>query len=145
MDFPQEGQKVKVHYTGTLNDGTTFDSSRERQPLEFQIGAGQIIPGFEKAVKTLEVGGTAEINIPSDEAYGERRDELVMDLEKSKIPAEILENTAVGSQLELKQDNGQNIPVVVTKVEEESITIDANHPLAGKELNFEIELLEINN
>lgn len=141
MATVQEGSIVKVHYTGKLSDGSIFDSSVQRDPLEVTLGQGKLIPGFEKAVIGMEVGDKTTADIPADEAYGARRDDLEMDIEKSQLPEEI--EPEVGMQLQLNQPNGQPVPVQITKVEEESITIDANHPLAGKDLSFEIELVEI--
>lgn len=141
MATVQEGSIVKVHYTGKLSDGSIFDSSVQRDPLEVTLGQGKLIPGFEKAVIGMEVGDKTTTDIPADEAYGARRDDLEMDIEKSQLPEEI--DPEVGMQLQLNQPNGQPVPVQITKVEEESITIDANHPLAGKDLSFEIELVEI--
>ncbi|MGM0506122.1 MAG: FKBP-type peptidyl-prolyl cis-trans isomerase [Bacteroidota bacterium] len=141
MSKVKEGDTVKVHYTGTLNDGSVFDSSEEREPLEFKLGEGQLIPGFEKAVTGMEKGDSVEVTIPSDEAYGETRDDLVISVPKSDMPDEI--EPAVGMQLQVNQPDGQPIPVRVTAVEEENIQLDANHPLAGEDLTFKIDLIEI--
>ncbi|MFH5831892.1 peptidylprolyl isomerase [Halalkalibaculum sp. DA3122] len=142
MSKVKEGDKVKVHYTGTLEDGTVFDSSREREPLEFTLGEGQLIPGFEKAVIGMAEGDSTSVDIPSDEAYGERRDDLEIEVTKEELPDEV--DPEVGIQLQVKQnENGRSIPVTITKVEENQVTLDANHPLAGKDLKFDIELVEI--
>lgn len=137
----KEGDKVKVHYTGTLVDGTVFDSSREREPLEFEVGAGSIIPGFEKAVLELTPGDSTKVDIPSAEAYGEVRDDMVVSVEREKLPADI--DPEVGMQLQLQQPDGNAMPVVVSDLNDTHITLDANHPLAGRDLSFEIELVEI--
>lgn len=137
----ENGQKVKIHYTGTLDDGSQFDSSAGREPLEFEVGAGMVIPGFENGVKDMAVGEKKTIHIPAAEAYGERREEMVMDFERSTLP-EGLEPEA-GMRLSMQGPQGQPVPVIVTAVTESSITIDANHQLAGQDLNFELELIEI--
>jgi len=136
-----DGDTVKVHYKGTLEDGTVFDTSRGREPLEFTLGGGTIIPGFEEAVKGMQVGQTKTVTIPAEEAYGPHRDELVMVIERDKLPEGL--NPAIGQQLQMQQADGRTAVVVVTDVSETTITIDANHPLAGKDLTFEIELVEI--
>ncbi len=135
------GDTVRVHYTGRLDDGTVFDSSREREPLEFTVGTGQVISGFERAVEGMEVGEAREARIEADDAYGERRDDLVLDLPKEQVPEDM--EIAPGMRLELRQPDGQAVPVTVAEVGEESVTLDANHPLAGQPLTFELELVEI--
>lgn len=139
----KEGDTVKVHYTGKLTDeGSVFDSSREREPLEFTLGQGQLIPGFEKAVIGMEEGDNTTINIPSDEAYGERREDLELEVSKSDLPDNV--DPQVGMQLQMQQkQNGQAIPVQITAVKDDYVTLDANHPLAGKDLTFDIELVEL--
>jgi peptidylprolyl isomerase len=132
---------VKVHYTGTLDDGNTFDSSRGREPLEFTMGQGQLIPGFEKAIEGLKVGDNTQVRIPADQAYGEAREDMVVDVEKERFPADI--TPEIGMQLQLNQPNGQPMPVTVKAVSETHVTLDANHPLAGQALNFDIEIVEI--
>jgi peptidylprolyl isomerase len=138
----KEGDTVKVHYTGKLTeDGTVFDSSREREPLEFTLGDGQLIPGFEKAVVGLEEGDSTTIELDSEDAYGERREDLELEVSKSDLPDNI--DPQVGMQLQMQQqENDQAIPVQITNVEEEFVKLDANHPLAGKDLTFDIELIE---
>ncbi len=133
---------VKVHYKGTLSSGEVFDSSEGRDPLEFKLGAGQIIPGFEKGVMGMEANESKTINIPVAEAYGERREELVQEVPKTQLPQEI--KPEVGMQLTSQSPDGQQIPLVVTEVKDESILVDANHPLAGQDLTFEITLVEVN-
>jgi len=137
----ENGQKVKIHYTGTLGDGTQFDSSAGRDPLEFEMGAGMVIPGFETGVKDMAVGEKKTIHIPAAEAYGEKREEMVMEFERSKLPEEL--DPAVGMGLQMQGPQGQPIPVQITAVGEETITLDANHPLAGQDLNFELELVAL--
>jgi len=142
MSEAKKGDKVKVHYTGKLTDGSVFDSSVDREPLEFELGAGMMIAGFDSAVTGMKIGDKKTANISSDEAYGEKNDEMIVEVPKSQLPEDL--KPEVGQQLGMQQPNGQNIPVVVTSVGEEKIEIDANHPLAGKDLVFEIELVEIN-
>lgn len=144
MSKVKDGDTVKVHYTGKLEDGSVFDTSREREePLEFTLGEGQLIPGFEKAVEGMEIGDSTTVDIASDDAYGERRDDLEIEVPKSELPDNI--EPEVGMQLQMQQQNGQAIPVQIIDVAEEQVTLDANHPLAGKNLTFDIELVEINN
>ena len=137
----ENGQKVKIHYTGTLDDGNQFDSSVGRAPLEFEMGAGMVIPGFENGVKDMAVGEKKTIHIPAAEAYGERREELVMQFERTQLPEGL--DPQVGMGLQMQGPQGQPVHVIITAVEEASITIDANHQLAGKNLNFELELIEV--
>lgn len=137
----ENGKTVKIHYTGTLDDGTKFDSSAGRDPLEFEMGAGMVIPGFEKGVADMEVGEKKTIHIPADEAYGERREDLVLQFERSQLPEGL--EPEVGMGLQMQGPQGQPVPVTVTEVKEESITIDANHQLAGQNLNFELELVAV--
>jgi|SRR5690625_975886 len=141
MAEAKSGDKVKVHYTGKLKDGTVFDSSREREPLEFEIGSGNMIAGFDAAVNGMKVGESKTANIPCAEGYGEKNPEMVFTVPKDQLPPEI--KPEEGQQLSMQHPSGQTIPVVVTKVEEEEIEIDANHPLAGQDLVFEIELMSI--
>ncbi len=143
MSKVKDGDTVKVHYTGTLtDDGTVFDSSREREPLEFTLGEGQLIPGFEKAVIGLEEGDDTTVELDSEDAYGQRREDLELEVSKSDLPDNI--DPQVGMQLQMQQqEDGQAIPVQITAVEDEYVQLDANHPLAGKDLTFEIELIEL--
>ncbi len=136
-----DGDTVRVHYTGTLEDGTTFDTSVGREPLEFTLGEGQMIPGFEKAVYGLQVGKSKTVTIPAEEAYGPHRDDLVIVVEREQLPADL--DPKVDQQLQMQQADGRTAVVIVTDVSEATITVDANHPLAGKDLTFEIELVEI--
>lgn len=137
----QTGDSVKVHYTGRLEDGTVFDSSEGREPLGFTLGSGQVIPGFEEAVVGLEPGGSRTTTIPPEEAYGTVRDDLIIEVERSQVPPDL--DPEVGQQLQLTLADGQAVPVVITKVGDEALTLDANHPLAGKTLVFDIELVEV--
>lgn len=133
--------KVKVHYKGTLSNGVVFDSSEGKDPLEFTLGTGQIIPGFENGIIGMEVEESKTINVPAAEAYGEPKEELIQEVPKAQLPEEI--KPEVGMQLMSQAPNGQQIPLVITEVKEESIIIDANHPLAGKDLTFEVTLVSI--
>lgn len=142
MSKVKDGDTVKVHYTGSLEDGSVFDSSENKEPLEFTLGSGQIIPGFEKAVEGMGEGDTTKVTIPSDEAYGEVRDDLVIAVSKDNLPEDV--TPEVGMQLQLNQPDGQAVPVRITNIKEEEVTLDANHPLAGKDLVFEIEVVEVN-
>lgn len=141
MSTIKDGDTVSVHYTGTLASGEVFDSSVERDPLKFTLGKGQLIPGFEQAIMGLSVGEKATTNIPSLEAYGEHNPEMVIGVPVNQLPPEL--DAQVGMQLQLNQPDGQAIPVQITQIEGETVTIDANHPLAGKDLNFDIEVVEI--
>lgn len=141
MSKVQKGDKVKVHYTGKLNDGQVFDSSEGREPLEFTIGNGMLIQGFETGVVGMEVGDTKTVKITPEEGYGERNDELVAVVPRSNIPPDV--DVSVGQMLQVQQPNNQTVNVVVTDVSDENVTLDANHPLAGKELTFDIEVVEI--
>ncbi len=137
----KEGDTVKVHYTGKLTDGTTFDTSTEREPLEFTIGDNQIISGFEQAVLGMSPGDTKTVTIPSDDAYGPRFDELEQTIDRSNIPEGI--PLQVGIQLQAVGPDNQPIILTVTDVMDDTVKVDANHPLAGKDLMFDIELVAI--
>jgi peptidylprolyl isomerase len=141
MSQAAKGDKVKVHYTGTLDDGTVFDSSREREPLEFVIGSGTLIPGFENGVLGMEVGETKTIDIPAADAYGERKDGLLASLERSEVPDNI--EPKVGMFVEMELKDGNNARARIAKVDEQAIVLDFNHPLAGQDLSFEVELLAV--
>ncbi|MDD4873449.1 MAG: peptidylprolyl isomerase [Dehalococcoidales bacterium] len=138
----KDGSRVKVHYTGKLCDGSVFDSSLEREPLEFTIGEGKVIPGFEDAIKSMEVGETKTVIIPADQAYGQKREELILVIEKEKMPTNL--NPKVGDKLQVRQQSGAPVLVTITEIGEKSITLDANHFLSGKDLTFELNLLEEN-
>lgn len=141
MTMAKSGDNVQVHYTGTLEDGTQFDSSKGREPLAFTLGSGQVIAGFDAAVSGMEVGETKMVRIPADEAYGQRRDDLSLTVDREQIPAEI--ELQIGMQLQMQQPNGQPVAVTVTEISDADVTLDANHPLAGEDLNFELELVAI--
>lgn len=135
------GDTVTVHYTGRLEDGTVFDSSANREPLQFTLGQGDLIPGFEQAVLGMAPGESKTETIPFDRAYGPYREEMVIEVDRQQLPTEI--EPAVGQQLQVREESGAVIPVVITDVTDESITLDANHPLAGEELTFDIQLVDI--
>ena len=150
MATPNEGDSVNVHYTGKLEeDGTVFDTSRpsdegqDANPLNFTLGEQTVIPGFEQTVGDMEPGEERSVTLSPEQAYGPRRDDLVQQVERDELPDDI--EARVGQQLQLRMQNGQTVPVVITEVDEESeqITIDANHPLAGKTLVFDIELVSV--
>jgi len=137
----KEGDTVKVHYTGKLDDGTVFDTSDERAPLEFTIGSGQIIHGFEQAVVGMEPGETKTATIPPEEAYGPRRDDMTLTVEREQFPEEI--EPEPGQQLQVRQPDGRGAIVTVSEVSGSTVTLDANHPLAGQLLTFDIRLVDI--
>jgi len=141
MTEVKSGDKVQIHYKGSLTDGTVFDSSEGRDPLEFTVGSGQIIPGLDEALPGMAVGDKKVVNIPADKAYGEHDPQGVMEVPRGEIPAEI--PLEVGVQLEMRNPQGQGMPVTVTVVTEEIVTLDANHFLAGKELIFDFEIVSI--
>lgn len=141
MQAVKNGDTVRVHYHGRLENGTTFDSSEGRDPLEFQVGAGMVIKGFDNGVMDMTVGEKRTLNIPVEEAYGPKNDELIMDFPKENIPADL--NPQVGMELQMSNPQGQVFPVKVAAIGSEFITLDANHPLAGEPLVFDIELVEI--
>jgi peptidylprolyl isomerase len=135
------GDTVKVHYTGRLQDGTVFDTSVGSEPLEFTLGQGQIIPGFEQAVIGMQVGESKTVTIPVDQAYGPRRDDMILEVSRDELPDDL--EPTVGLQLQMNQGDGGIMIVTITEVSETTIKIDANHPLAGQDLVFDIELVEI--
>lgn len=137
----KKGDTVKVHYTGKLTSGDQFDSSEGRNPLEFKVGAGQMIPGFDQAIPGMNVGEKKTITISPADAYGEKNKEAIIEFPKTNIPADM--KLEPGMKLQLRNEAGHPIPVVVTEVKEETVILDANHELAGKELVFDIELVEI--
>jgi len=136
----EDGKTVRIHYTGTLNDGTQFDSSAGRDPLEFETGSGMVIPGFDSAVRDMEVGGKKTVTIPSAEAYGEAREEMIGELPKDRFPPEM--ELAAGMTLQMMSPQGP-LGVVIKEIRKETVILDANHPLAGKDLTFELELVEV--
>ena len=141
MTQAKSGDTVKVDYTGKLEDGTVFDTSASREPLQFLIGSGQIIPGFDQAVIGMNVGDKKTVNIPSDQAYGPHLEDKVLEVNQDQIPQHL--NLEVGQQVQVPQKDGSKIFFVVTGVSETSVTLDGNHPLAGKDLVFDIQLVEI--
>jgi len=141
MPVAKNGDAVKIHYTGKLDDGTIFDSSVGREPLEFTLGAGHVIPGFENMVVGMAPGERKTDTIPVDMAYGARRDDMIVQIDRAQLPADL--NPEVGQELYVQQPGGQVMPVLVVDVDDAGITIDANHPLAGQDLTFEIELVSI--
>lgn len=141
MSQVKDGDSVKVHYTGKFEDGTVFDSSREREPLELTVGNGNVIPGFEKGILGMKNGSTKEITIPPEEGYGPVRDDLVIEVSKKEIPDNI--DPTVGQRLQMRKKDGRVINLTVAEVGESTVKLDANHPLAGKTLIFDVELVEI--
>lgn len=141
MSQAKPGDTVKIHYLGTLDDGTPFDSSVGRDPLEFQLGSGQVIPGFDQAVAGMAVGEKKRVNIPPEQAYGARHEQMVQEVPKSALPADL--EPEEGMALRAQQPDGREVNLRVTAVGADSITVDGNHPLAGQALNFDIELVAI--
>ncbi len=165
MLLVKHGDRVRVHYTGTLEDGTVFDSSESSaqddscgcdcsssggcgtssdcgcDPLEFVVGQGNVIPGFEKAVIGLAMGSSTTVTIPADEAYGPRQEQMVAVVDRSELGSEI--QPIEGQQLEVVLQDGSSMPVLITEVTDSTVTLDANHPLAGRDLTFAIKLVEI--
>lgn len=137
----KNGDKVKVHYHGKLSNGETFDSSEGREPLEFEVGSGMVIKGFDEGVTGMNVGDKKTLNIPFDEAYGPRQPDMIVEFPKEKFPEDM--ELELGMQLMMNNGAGQQFPVVVTQIKEEIVVLDANHPLAGQDLVFDIELVEI--
>lgn len=137
-----KGSTVKVHYTGRLTSGEQFDSSAGREPLEFEVGAGMMIKGFDDAVVGMQVGDKKTIRIPPHEGYGETNPEMILDFPRDRFPAEMVPET--GMQLNMSNGSRQNFPVTIVDVKEDSVTLDANHFLAGKDLIFDIEIMEVN-
>ena len=141
MTQVKSGDTVAIHYTGTLQDGSTFDSSDGRDPLEFVVGSGQIIPGLDVALPGMEVGEKKVVNVDCKEAYGPLNPDMRQAVPREGIPAEI--PLEVGTQLQMQTPDGQAMPVMVVDIDEATVTLDANHPLAGKDLTFDIELVSI--
>ncbi|RXK80335.1 peptidylprolyl isomerase [Chlorobaculum sp. 24CR] len=137
----KKGDKVLVHYTGTYEDGTVFDSSAERDPLEVTVGSGMVIQGFDRALVDMEPGQKKTVNIPVDEAYGPRAEELIAEIKREQVPADI--PLEVGQQLQLSLADGGEAIVLIVDLTDTTVTLDANHPMAGLDLNFELELVEI--
>jgi FKBP-type peptidyl-prolyl cis-trans isomerase 2 len=141
MQQVQKGDKVKVHYHGKLRSGETFDSSNGREPLEFTVGSGQVIKGFDDGVTGMQVGDKRTVEISVEDAYGEKSQEMVIEFPKEQFPGDM--NPEPGMQLMMSNGAGQSFPVVVTEIKGDTVILDANHPLAGQDLIFDIELVEI--
>ena len=141
MTQVKTGDTVKIHYTGTLTDGTRFDSSEGRDPLQFQVGSGQIIPGLDSALPGMTPGEKKTVQVPCDQAYGAVNPQARQAVPRDQIPADI--PLEPGTQLQMQTPQGQVMPVTVAEVTETEVTLDANHPLAGRDLVFDIELVEI--
>jgi len=141
MTQANSGNTVALHYTGTLSDGSVFDSSEGRDPLSFTLGEGQIIPGLEAAVEGMTEGEEKTVTVACDQAYGDRDPNAMQQIPRDQIPADI--PTDPGTQLQMQAPNGQAIPVVVTEADESTVTLDANHPLAGKDLTFAVKVVSV--
>ena len=141
MSEVKSGDTVRIHYTGTLEDGSQFDSSSGRDPLEFTVGSGSVIPGFEAAIIGMVVGDSKSVTIASADAYGPHQSELVREVEREAIPDTI--ELAVGLQLQAQGPDNNQLVLTVVEFDEETVRLDANHPLAGKDLTFALELVEI--
>jgi peptidylprolyl isomerase len=141
MTQVKNGDNVRVHYHGKLNDGSTFDSSEGRAPLEFKVGIGQVIKGFDDALEGMKVGDKKTVVIPAENAYGQSSMENVIEYPLENFPEDM--KPEIGLELHMSDNEGNNFPVVITAINETSVVLDANHPLAGKELTFDIELVEI--
>lgn len=137
----KQGDKIKVHYHGRLDDGTTFDSSEGREPLEFEVGSGMVIPGFDAGVLGMTEGEKRTITIPVEEAYGPVQEDMFMEFPINRFPEDM--KPEVGMSLNMSNGSGQAIPVVIAEVLDEVVVLDANHPLAGEDLTFDLELVEI--
>jgi peptidylprolyl isomerase len=141
MAEAKKGDSVKIHYTGQLDDGTVFDTSQDKDPLEFTLGEGKLIPGFEEAVEGMKVGEEKKAEIPADHAYGPRRDDLLLSVPKEQLPDGL--DPEVGQHLQMNPGDGRTVVVEVKDVTDEEVILDANHPLAGKDLTFEIQVVDI--
>ena len=141
MAQAQNGDTVTVHYTGKLEDGTVFDSSVDRDPLQFTLGEGLLIPGFEQAVLGMSPGESKTVKVSADQAYGPHREEMVVEVDRREFPPHF--QPEVGQQLQIPQSDDRVTRLIVTAVSEQKVTLDANHPLAGRDLTFDINLLEI--
>lgn len=141
MSQVKNGDKIKVHYHGKLTNGETFDTSAGREPLEFEVGSGMVIPGFDEGVTGMSVGEKKTINIPFAEAYGPKNPEMVIEMPKDRFPKDM--EIEVGMPLGMSDQNGQQFQVTVVEIKEEVVMLDANHPLAGQDLIFDLELVEI--
>ncbi len=141
MAQAKQGDTVKVHFTGKLSDGTVFDTSEGKDPIQFTLGSGQVIEGFDESITGMNVGDSKTINIPQEKAYGERRDELMLEVDRKHLPDNI--DPGKGERLEMEDPNGRKIRVTVTDKTDQKLILDANPPLAGQDLIFDIELVEI--
>lgn len=137
----KSGDKIKVHYHGKLTNGETFDSSAGREPLEFEVGSGMVIPGFDDGVTGMSVGEKKTINIPFAEAYGPKNPEMVIEMPKDRFPADM--QVEIGMPLMMSDQQGQQFQVTIVEIKEDAVMLDANHPLAGQDLIFDLELVEI--
>lgn len=141
MQQIKSGDTVKVHYHGKLTNGETFDTSEGRAPLEFTVGSGQVIKGFDDALMDMKVGEKKTVQIPVNDAYGERREDMIVEYPRQEFPEDM--NPEVGMQLNMSDAQGNNFPVVITEIQEELVILDANHPLAGQDLIFDLEVVSI--
>lgn len=141
MTQARHGDTVKVHYTGKLEDGSIFDTSADRGPLEFTIGDNDVIPGFEESVVGMEIGQSITTHVPVDKGYGPRREEMILEITRDRLPDDM--EPAVGESLYVRLQDGQTLPVKIAEVVGDTVMLDANHPLAGQPLVFDIELVEI--
>ena len=141
MTTAANGDIVRIHYSGRLIDGTEFDSSEGRAPLEFTLGQGQVIRGLEQHVNGMETGTKSTVTIPVVDAYGPRRDDAIQQLDRAKVPSGV--DIAIGTQLQARTADGGMLPITVVGLDDQSVTVDANHPLAGQDLVFDVELVEI--
>lgn len=141
MSRPRPGDTAMIHYTGRLGDGRVFDSSKDRGPMELMVGKGQVIPRFEEAVTEMEPGEARTVTIPAEQAYGPRRADLLVTVDRAEFPEHI--QPAVGQQLEVRRDDGERAIVTIAEVSAEQVTLDANHPLAGEDLTFDLELVDV--
>jgi len=141
MQQVKTGDKVKVHYHGRLTDGTTFDSSEGREPLEFEVGGGSVIKGFDDGVMGMAVGDKKTVRINSGDAYGDKNPDMLVEFPKDQFPEDM--KPEVGMRLNMTNGNGQVIPVTIVEVKESTVVLDANHPLAGEDLIFDIEVVSI--
>jgi FKBP-type peptidyl-prolyl cis-trans isomerase 2 len=142
MEQVKTGDTIKIHYRGRLEDGTVFDSSEGREPLEFEVGSGMVIPGFDAGVTGMSAGDKKTIHIPAEEAYGPRHEHMMMEFPRDRFPEDMIPEE--GMTLNMSDGQGQVIPVVIAEVKEDAVLLDANHQLAGHDLIFDLELVSIN-